>query len=72
MFCFSCDRILSLGHKDRFQGIGSIEDELYAGVLKVFLNFSLRPGIQETEMRTFFLTSRPASVYKIGVDGFFK
>ena len=41
-------------HKDGFKGVGSFEDDLYAGMLKILLNSSLRPRTHGTQMKIFY------------------
>ena len=52
-------------------GAGSFEDDLYTGTQRILLNSSLRLGTYGTEMKTFFLTSRPISQFIIRVGTFF-
>ena len=47
-----------------------LEKTCILGCQKIPLNSLLRPGTEGTEMKTFFLTSKPASGYLIGVAVF--
>ena len=69
MFCFSCDRILSLGcYKDRFKGVGSFEHEFYADVSNDSSEFFTEVRNKDENI---FLTSRPVSGFMMRVGWFF-
>ena len=57
-------------HKDRFKGVSSFEDDLYTGMSNDSSKF-LWPGSLGTEMKTFFLTSRPVSEFMMRGGDFF-
>ena len=58
-------------HKDRFKGVGSLENDLYAGMSKDSFKFLTEARNIRYRYEDIFLISKPVSGFMIGVAGFF-
>ena len=72
MFCFICDGILSFECiRIDLRVLAPLKMTCTLVCRKVLLNSLLRLGTLGTEMKIFFLTSRPVSGFMMGFDIFF-